>query len=256
MDKETLHLWCAYPDDLLNEEAAQACALLLSHDEMARWQRLKFEKHRREYLATHALARIALSHHRGAPPQAWRFKLNAYGKPSIDPECGLRFNLSNSLGLVVCLIGEGAEVGVDVEAHGRARAILEVGPRMFSPRELAQLESLHEDERPERALRLWTLKEAYIKARGMGLALPLNKFSFLFDSAKSTRLEMDPSMDDSPERWRFCTLEYRAHCIAMLVENIASPELRMWEARLPAALPRQIPLAAEIWHSNHREFMF
>ncbi|MGD0631819.1 MAG: 4'-phosphopantetheinyl transferase superfamily protein [Terracidiphilus sp.] len=247
MDKVKLNLWCAYPDDLLDEDAAQACAQLLSDDEKARWRKFKFEKHRREYLATHALARIALSHHGGAPPETWRFQFNGYGKPSADPGCGLRFNLSNSLGLVVCLIGEGAEVGVDVESRLRAGTIAEVGPRMFSALELAQLASLHQDERPERALRLWTLKEAYIKARGLGLALPLNKFSFLFDSANGIRMEMDPALDDSPERWRFCLLEHRAHCIAMIAESSATPELRMWEARLPVPLPRAIASTELIW---------
>ena len=141
MDKDTLHLWCAYPDDLRDEEAAQACIRLLSDEERARCQRFKFEKNRREYLATHALERIALSHHSGIAPDALRFRFNAYGKPAIDPDCGLRFNLSNSLSLVVCLISEGAEVGVDVESHARAASIAEVGPRMFSPEELAQLEA-------------------------------------------------------------------------------------------------------------------
>src|SRR5271165_2226949 len=176
MNHAILHLWIAYPDDLLDEEAAKACLRLLSEDERARWQAFKFDRHRREYLATHALVRHALSQHRALPPEAWCFQLNAYGKPAIEPECGLRFNLSNSLSMVVCLIAEGVEVGVDVESRGRAGSIAEIGPRMFSPLELAQLESLQEDRRADRCLRLWTLKEAYIKARGMGLALPLNNF--------------------------------------------------------------------------------
>jgi 4'-phosphopantetheinyl transferase len=248
MDKLKLDLWCAYPDDLLDERAAQACVRLLSEDERERWQRFKFDRHRREYLATHALARIALSHRLGSPPETWRFQFNADGKPSVDPECGLHFNLSNSLGLVVCLIAEGPEVGVDVEPRARSASIAEVGPRMFSAQENAQLQSLCEDERSERALNLWTLKEAYVKARGSGLALPLSKFSFLFEDAKCIHMEMEPILNDSPERWRFCLLEHKAHCIAMMVENGAVLDLRMWEARLPDPLPRQIARAKETWH--------
>jgi 4'-phosphopantetheinyl transferase len=176
-----------------------------------------------------------------------RFDLNAYGKPSIDPECGLRFNLSNSLSLVVCLISQGAEVGVDVESRARSASIAEVGPRMFSRAEREQLEHLREDEKPERALHLWTLKESYIKARGMGLALPLNKFSFLFEGAKSIRMEMEAGLNDSPARWRFRLLELRDHCIAMMVQSIAAPALRTWEVRMPVALPRQIAFAQEGW---------
>jgi 4'-phosphopantetheinyl transferase len=247
MDRERLHLWCAYPHDLLEEEAAQAAVRLLSKEELTRWQRFKFDRHRREYLATHALARTALSHSRLLPPEAWRFQLNAYGKPSIEPECGLRFNLSNSLDLVVCLISERAEVGVDVEPHKRAESILEVAPRMFSPRELAQLEALRENERPERALRLWTLKEAYIKARGMGLALPLNRFSFLFEGETKMRMAMDLSLGDEPGRWRFCLMEHLGHRIALMVESETDPDLQCWETRPPFAAARKLELAKDHW---------
>jgi len=239
MDQRNLDLWCAYPDDLLDEEAAEAAMRLLSDDERERWQRLKFDRHRREYLATHALARRALSHYRDFSPDSWRFRLNGYGKPSIDPECGLGFNLSNSVGLVVCLISENAEVGVDVEPRARAESIIEVAQRMFSPVEFAQLEALREARRPERALYLWTLKEAYIKARGMGLALPLNEFSFVFEGEGEIRLEIDPSLGDEPERWRFCLLEHAAHCIALMVESGTEPVLRCWEARPPCGAHRQ-----------------
>jgi 4'-phosphopantetheinyl transferase len=247
MDRETLHLWYASPDDLLEEEAAQAAVRLLSEEERTRSQKFKFDRYRREYLATHALARTALSYSRAIPPESWRFKLNAYGKPSIEPECGLRFNLSNSVGLVVCLVSERAEVGVDVEPRGRAESILEVAPRMFSPGELAQLEALREEERPERALRLWTLKEAYIKARGMGLALPLNKFSFVFERHAKMRMAMDPSLGDEPERWRFCQMEHAGHCIALMVESKIAPDLRRWEVRPPFSAPRQLDLPKERW---------
>ena len=247
MKKQTLHLWCAYPDDLLDEAAAEECMRLLSDEEVARWQRYKFEPNRREYLATHALARTALSSYRALDPDAWRFQLNNYGKPAIDPECGLCFNLSNSTGLVVCLVAEGAEVGVDVEPRTRAKSILELGPRVFSPRERAQLEDLREDERPERALRLWTLKEAYIKARGMGLALPLNKFYFVFDGKDDIRMEMDEDFADAPERWRFCLIEFAGHCIALMLAVESAPELHIWESRPACAKPRRLDLASADW---------
>jgi 4'-phosphopantetheinyl transferase len=248
MAEDSFHLWCAFPDDLLNEEAADACARLLSGDERARWQRFRFDEHRREYLATHALARIALSHYHPMAPGAWRFSSNKFGKPAIDPECGLRFNLSNSLGLVVCLISEGSEVGVDVEPRTRAGSIAEVGPRMFSQKEQAQLEALPDEARPERALHLWTLKEAYIKARGMGLALPLNEFSFVFQKGGLIQMEIDPSLGDEPERWRFCLLDHAGHCIALMVESRGEPELNVWEVRFPFCAPRQLDPGGRKWH--------
>jgi 4'-phosphopantetheinyl transferase len=247
MENDTFHLWYAYPDDLLQAGAAEACLLLLSEDELARWERFKFDRHRREYLATHALARIGLSYYSALRPEAWLFQMNSYGKPSVDPESELKFNLSNSPSLVVCLIGAGTEVGVDLEPRERSASIAEVGPRMFSPRELEQLESLREDERPERCLQLWTLKEAYIKARGMGLAMPLNNFSFLFGGSPGIRLALDPSLGDEPGRWRFCLLEHAAHCIALMVESRTSPALQVWDVRLPSMTPRSLTEVSQQW---------
>ena len=248
MNKDTLHLWFAYPDDLLDEETAQACLRLLSEDELARWRRYKFDRNRREYLATHALARIALSHERGTAPNAWRFKVNDGGKPSLDPGCGLLFNLSNSVGLVVCLVGESDELGVDVEPLARAESILEVAPRMFSPLELAQLNSLPENRQLQRCLHLWTLKEAYIKARGMGFRLPLKRFSFVFDESSSIQLQIEPTLNDDAERWRFCLVEHAEHCIALMVENGTSPQLHVWEARFPFAPPRSLDSVGGVWN--------
>jgi 4'-phosphopantetheinyl transferase len=243
MNKEPLNLWCAYPDDLIADEVAQACAQLLSDDELARWQSFKFERHAREFLATHALARIALSNHYPLAPQAWHFSFNSYGKPAAEPDCGLRFNLSNSPGLVVCLIASGVEVGVDVEPCARAGKIAELAPEVLSPLELAQLDALREDEKLDRALRLWTLRESYMKARGMGLSLPMKRFSFLFGGAEGIRLELDPDLNDQPERWRFCSLDHAGHRIALMVERAGAPELQIWETSPLGAPPA--PLAAD-----------
>ena len=114
-------------------ESPEACASLLSEGERARWQKFRFERNRREYLATRALVRTALSRHGATLPEAWRFSCNEFGKPATEPASGLHFNLANSLGLVVCLIAEGAEVGVDVESLERAEQIVELAPGVFSP---------------------------------------------------------------------------------------------------------------------------
>jgi 4'-phosphopantetheinyl transferase len=225
-----IQLWCAYPDDLLAEPVAQACLALLSESERARGQRFRFDKRCREHLATHALQRRALSASFPLAPEAWQFPENAHGKPSAEPECGLRFNVSNSEKLVVCLVGQGAEVGVDVEPRERAAEIAKLAARVFSPAEQAQLEALGDVERLDRALSLWTLKEAYIKARGMGLALPLDGFSFLFGGAEGIRLEIDAALGDDPRRWRFCLLDHAEHRIAVMVEG-GPAELHVWEAR-------------------------
>lgn len=247
MNKKTLHLWCAYPGDLLSEEVAQSCAALLSEEERARAEKFRFSRHRREALASRALVRIALSHYYPLPPASWQFTANAHGKPSAVPDCGLRFNLSNTVGLVACLIAEGSEVGVDAESHARAEKIMELAPKAFSTREQAQLEDLYGAEKQDRALSLWTLKEAYIKARGLGLSLPLDSFSFVFGGAEKIRLELDPDVDAEPERWRFCLLNHAGHRIAVIAEQPVADDLEVWEARPVLAPPVRVAIGCDGW---------
>ena len=256
-DHAVLQLWFAWPSDLSDAGAEAACAVLLSDEEKARAAKFHFERHRREYLATHALARTALSHAHPLPPHAWTYSVNAYGKPAPVPECGLRFNQSSSVELAVCLIaptgvGTGAEVGVDVESFSRAEEIVPLATKVFSRAEQEQLNALPAAERPHRALSLWTLKEAYIKARGMGLSLPLHGISFLFGGAQGIHLEVDAGVDGDPARWRFCLLDYVEHRIAVVVDaaaagNLEIDDIEIFEARPPFAPPARLPSGSETW---------
>jgi 4'-phosphopantetheinyl transferase len=250
MDHETLQLWCAYPSDVAVEEVERACTAVLSQDERTRMEAFRFDRSRREYLTTHALVRIALSHNCSVAPESWSFRLNAYGKPTAEPDCGLRFNSSNCPDLVVCLIAQGRAVGVDAEPYGRAGQIAELANEVFSPQELAQLDRLCEGDRFERALSLWTLKEAYIKARGTGLSLPLRKLSFLFGDREGMRLELHPDLGDEAERWRFCLLERAAHRIALMIESAKAPVLQLWEVRPVLAKPTRLAALAELWQPS------
>jgi 4'-phosphopantetheinyl transferase len=223
---------------------------MLSDDERTHWRSLQFDIHRQEYLATRILVRTALSHYYPLAPEAWRYRLSHYGKPSVDPNCGLSFNLSNSLDLVVCLIAQGSEVGVDLESYARAKDIVDLAEEVFSPLELSQLEGLPGPERPNRALSLWTLKEAFIKARGTGLSMPLKKLSFLFDGTDRIRLELDPRLCDEPGRhWRFCLLDHAGHRIAIMTDQTTISELQLWELQPLPAPPQRLPDSVAIWYA-------
>ncbi len=211
-------------------------------------KRYKFDRHRRESLATRALARFALSQSRAALPKSWSFRENEHGKPFIQPDCGLRFNLSNSLGMVVCLVAEGVEVGVDVESRTRSDQMLSIARRVFSKEEIDQLEELDDTAKLDRALSLWTLKESYIKARGMGLALPLEEISFLFGGPEGIRLEIDPSVDHDPGRWRFCSMDRDDHRISLVVEQGAVPEMNLWQTRPLLSAPAHLGTFKGQWY--------
>ena len=218
-----LQLWLAFPGDLAEPAVDEACAALLDDAERARAARFRFDRHRREYLATHALTRVALSHAHPLPPHAWSFSVNQNGKPSPIswggvPECGLRFNQSNSVELAVCLISRpaaqpgaaapdaGVDVGVDVESFARAEEIVPLAARVFSAAERTQLDALPAAARPDRALSLWTLKEAYIKARGLGLAMPLADFAFTLAGPQPPVIRFLRGANAQADQWRFAQL--------------------------------------------------
>jgi 4'-phosphopantetheinyl transferase len=99
----------------------------------------------------------------------------------------LAFNLSHTHGLVACAVAHDAQVGVDVECVERATASRAIAERYFSAPELAQLDACPEERRSSHFIELWTLKEAYLKAVGSGLAHPLDTFDFAFDDACGIR---------------------------------------------------------------------
>jgi len=197
---------------------------LLTDAERARKSRFVFERHRHENLVTRVLVRTTLSRYRPLAPAAWRFEHNEYGCPRLEPACGLEFNLSNHPSMVVCAVTEGAAVGIDVEPLERADEIVELAPQVFAPEERAALAALSPENRGDRAISLWTAKEAYIKARGMGVSLPLQDFAFRFDEPLSPSISFDATIDDDPERWWFRIFDVAEHRIALAVERTAGME--------------------------------
>lgn len=231
-----LYLWLATPKSF-NTEAEST--RILSSDENSRSRAFHFERSRREYLTSRLLVRNALSHYHPIHPRAWRFSKNSYGKPALDPDCGLRFNLSNSPGLVVCLLGREVEVGVDAEPLDRASHADSVRGEFLSDLEKAQLEGLCDEDKLDRTLTLWTLKESYIKARGLGLTLPLQRFSFVFDETDGIRLDLDPCLKDDSANWQFCLLNLNEHRIALCIQSKQHPQLEIWETHSIMASPKR-----------------
>ena len=247
MDQNLITLWCAYPDDLLTEEIAQSCEACLSEEEKTRMRAFRFPRDRRVFLASHALLRNALSHSCPLSLDEWQFSKNKYGKPQIPPQFGLRFNLSHCPRLAICLVSRGIEVGVDLEPRERAGDIVELAARVFSRAELIQFERLKGQEKLNRALLLWTLKEAFVKACGMGLSMPLTGLSFLFEGDHA-RLEVAPDLGVDSRRWQFSMLEHSGHRIAVVTERVAELSLRLCEARPAVSGPRWLETTIGRWH--------
>jgi len=211
-----VHLWYTLSDDIAPPAALDAYLGLLSPEERTRHARFLNERARHEYLITRALCRTVLSRYADLAPVDWRFRANEWGRPEIDVlELGhLRFNLSNTRGLVACAVALDGEIGVDVEALDRVGDLLEIAERFMAAPESAAIRALPPDAQGFRFFTYWTLKEAYIKARGMGLSIPLDKFWFLLDgeggkgqAPSGARMVLAPDMDDEAAGWSFAQLQ-------------------------------------------------
>lgn len=148
--------------------------------EQARAARFRQAADRDAYIAAHALLRALVATVPGAPPPGeWRMAAEPGGRPVV-PGLGLGVSLSHTGGMVACAVGP-AETGVDVEALDRAVAPEALAPACLTPTETAALLGLPPAARPERFLRLWTLKEAVAKAMGEGLSRDLTRLGFRLD---------------------------------------------------------------------------
>lgn len=200
-----IDIWLANYQEWDDESALARLHPLLSHDEHQRRARFHFHDDRLRYLVTRAMVRTVLSRYAPVAPVAWRFTVNPYGRPAIaaghTAASGLAFNVSHTQGLIALGVTRHAALGVDVESlHGPARP--ELAEHWFSQTENTDLRLTPPAARGLRFYEYWTFKEAYIKARGMGLSLPLDQFSFRFPEPTRVCMEIDPAMNDDPARWR------------------------------------------------------
>ncbi|MFE9837949.1 4'-phosphopantetheinyl transferase family protein [Streptomyces sp. NPDC005551] len=208
-------LWLCSNDALSPAVAGVLAAHWLDEGERETAARFLFERDRRQYLLAHTLVRRALALEAGlaeAEQVIWR---SARGRPFLQPLPGglprggghLDFNLSHAGGYSLLGIVRSKRIGVDVEGLAREARALETILTTFTAEEQGWvLEEPAGERRSRRVLRLWTLKEAYSKARGLGLALPFDEFSFTL-AGEGGVLAFRPPADDGDGRWRFVELE-------------------------------------------------
>lgn len=154
----------------------EALSAVLDADERARAERFRFDKHRRRFIVAHAAVRGILGLQLGLAPGALQFAKNAHGKPFLRGEGVPVFSLSHSHEMALCAVAACGELGADIEWH-RQLAHDDLAQRFFAEDEAAALGALAEEDQAAGFFACWTLKEAYIKAKGLGLSLPLHSFS-------------------------------------------------------------------------------
>lgn len=188
----------------LNSTDLASIDAVLSDEESARRDSFLFARDARDFAASRALLRNVLSRYGVMAPAEWRFERNDYGKPAVVAwQAGrppLVFNTSHTHGLVACVVARGTSVGIDVERCSRSVSASDLAARLFAEPELHSLQRCGPEARQTRFIELWTLKEAYMKAVGLGLRLPLNSFAFRFED-RSRLLFVPPHCGDAWQFW-------------------------------------------------------
>lgn len=204
----------------------------LSGDELNRAERFHFEKDHNAFTITRGLLRYIISHYLAVTPQSLRFSYNNYGKPALTDvvqEKMLSFNVSHSGNLALIALAPGGELGVDVEKIRLDFADLQIAKRFFSSREVATLSALPKYLQKECFFYCWTRKEAFIKAQGKGLALPLNRFSVSLTPDVPVKLIEVQWNSAEVSRWSFFDLKPHPDYKAALAISGAGWKVRCWK---------------------------
>jgi 4'-phosphopantetheinyl transferase len=240
--RSQVHVWLAEPEQLRDAELVARYQAALSREERARAERLRGEPLRHAFAVARALLRGSLSRYCDVAPEQWSFAAQAYGRPYVAGPAHappLRFNLSHTRGLIACAVTRDVEVGCDVEDLERRTEPLPLAERYFAPREVAELKGLAPEPQRARFLEYWTLKEAYLKARGLGLRVPLERFVFELPAQGPIRAHFEAGLDERPERWQFALLRpTRSHVLALAAERPAAVE--QLEIRVRSCVPLRV----------------
>jgi 4'-phosphopantetheinyl transferase len=210
LESNEIHIWFIFPEGIKNRILLEGYQKLLSSDEKVRKKKFRFPEHQHRFLVTRAAARTVLSLYEDFGPQQWRFFINEHGRPEIEASMnprGIRFNISHTPGIIAIGVVLKNDIGVDVENINRKSDVSKIANRFFSPREISDLNSVPESRRRERFFQYWTLKESYIKARGIGLSLPLGQFAFHLKDKEPIKASFDSRLGDDPSGWQFFLFE-------------------------------------------------
>jgi 4'-phosphopantetheinyl transferase len=192
--------------------------------------RFRFERDRRRYLTGRGLLRSLLGRYLAMAPQDLRFETTAAGKPHLAPGQGqLQFNLTHSGEYVLFAIADGRAVGIDVEEVHDDFDVGQVAVHFFSPHEQRELETFTGRARIEAFFACWTRKEAYVKARGAGLSLPLDQFDVSLRPGEPARLIATRPDPAEATRWQLGGLDVAAGYKAALAVEGQGWTPRSWD---------------------------
>jgi 4'-phosphopantetheinyl transferase len=227
LDRADVHVWRVGLDERLPPHARAT----LSADEAHRAAQFRFPLLTRRFVAARAALRAILSRYTDVRPADLMFTYTAHGKPELGPVPAgrrLAFNLSHSGDIALCAVTAARAVGIDVEWLRDGHSPFEVIDRYFSPAECATLHALDPAARRDACFTCWTRKEAFLKARGDGLAVPLDAFDVSSAPGDAARILAVRGPAADGRQWTMADVGPLQGFAAAVVVEGAVLEIRRW----------------------------
>ena len=239
LNNNDIHVWITKPRCIQQTGLLAQYKSILTDEELKKQNSYIFAEKRHNALITRTFIRDLLSHYEDIHPSHWQFITGSHGKPEIvNPVLPLKFNISHTDDLIICAVMLSDEIGCDVEMVNRNCSFLSIAEDYFSQQEFSDLLNTPEKEQRSRFFDYWTLKESYIKARGLGLSIPLTDFSFEIGSSKlqhkndNIRLRFSANRFDHAQFWRnWLFYPNEKHRIAISTKGKTNNQARQYEFR-------------------------
>ena len=243
-----IDVWLTFDGEIRDADRLREYLGLLAPDEIERARRFRNEPRRQQFVVTRALMRTVLTLYvPGVDAASWRFVSGPTGKPALAPPFdahGIHFNAAHTSGLVALAVSRMPVLGVDVENLVVGNTPLAVATRYFDADEVRDLDALPTGEKRRRFYALWTLKESWFKATGLGLAAGLGNISFTLDRAHRARAVR--FANGTPGEWRFWQSQVSPeHLLALALDapGTMPPEVNLYRS-VPGTPPSRSSLAA------------
>jgi 4'-phosphopantetheinyl transferase len=235
LSRAEVHVWRADLDPAASR--FERLQHTLSADELQRAARFHFPQDRRRFTVARGVLRDILGRYLGRPSSELGFRYSAYGKPALTDgfdAAGLRFNISHSHEMALFAVTCDREVGVDIEYLGREIHGEEIAEHFFSVHERADLRALPAELKHQAFFNCWTRKEAYIKAHGEGLSLPLDRFDVSLTPGEPAALLATRTDPQEVLRWSLQALTPGPGYAAALAVEGQGWQLSCWQWRAPS----------------------
>jgi 4'-phosphopantetheinyl transferase len=232
LSRPEVHVWVCC---LARHEGQRAAlAALLSHDEQTRAARFAFDRDRHRFILSHGLLRAILARYVGRAATQIEFAAGAHGKPALSGQSStaqdIQFSLSHSGAYAVVAVATGRAVGVDVEVRRPDVDACKLAERFFAAGEAQRIIQVQGDAQQRLFYRYWTAKEAYLKGRGVGLSLGLDRFEILFDDGSPlahVRMTDSGALDTN---WHVQSLSLADDVSGALAVEGPACQVRLWDS--------------------------